>query len=78
DVHDLDGLRAIGDRLATGVVQSVAFPSAAGTGTPVIVRLAFDADRPELPVSLMDTITRSIRPIGDSATNGGVGSTIGP
>ncbi|MFD5681956.1 MULTISPECIES: DUF2510 domain-containing protein [Streptomyces] len=61
-----------------GVVQSVAFPSTAGTGTPVIVRLAFDADRPELPVSLMDTITRSIRPIGDSATNGGVGSTIGP
>ncbi|MET9055167.1 DUF2510 domain-containing protein [Streptomyces bacillaris] len=61
-----------------GVVQSVAFPSTAGTGTPVIVRFAFDADRPELPLSLMDTITRSIRPIGDSATNGGVGSTIGP
>ncbi|MFF6910157.1 DUF2510 domain-containing protein [Streptomyces sp. NPDC012389] len=61
-----------------GVVQSVAFPSTLGSGTPVIVRLAFDADRPELPLSLMDTITRSIRPIGDSATNGGVGASIGP
>ncbi|WP_433396147.1 DUF2510 domain-containing protein [Streptomyces sp. CA-146814] len=61
-----------------GVVQSVAFPSTVGTETPVIVRLAFDADRPELPVSLMDTITRSIRPIGDSATSGGVGASIGP
>lgn len=61
-----------------GVVQSVAFPSEAGIGTPVIVRLAFDADRPELPVSLMDTITRSIRPIGDRATSGGVGASIGP
>ncbi|MEV7879650.1 DUF2510 domain-containing protein [Streptomyces microflavus] len=61
-----------------GVVQSVAFPSEAGSGTPVIVRLAFDADRPELPVSLMDTITRSIRPIGDSVTSGGVGASIGP
>ncbi|MET9929015.1 MULTISPECIES: DUF2510 domain-containing protein [unclassified Streptomyces] len=61
-----------------GVVQSVAFPSTVGSETPVIVRLAFDADRPELPVSLMDTITRSIRPIGDSATSGGVGASIGP
>ncbi|NDZ68292.1 DUF2510 domain-containing protein [Streptomyces cyaneofuscatus] len=61
-----------------GVVQSVAFPSTVGSETPVIVRLAFDADRPELPVSLMDTITRSVRPIGDSATSGGVGASIGP
>ncbi|MFE2295480.1 DUF2510 domain-containing protein [Streptomyces sp. NPDC059452] len=61
-----------------GTVQSVAFPSAAGSETPVIVRFAFDAGRAELPVSLMDTITRSIRPIGDSATSGGVGASIGP
>ncbi|ARF71631.1 hypothetical protein B7C62_04700 [Kitasatospora albolonga] len=61
-----------------GTVQSLAFPSTVGSGTPVIVRFAFDAGRAELPVSLMDTITRSIRPIGDSATSGGVGASIGP
>ncbi|MFF7497601.1 DUF2510 domain-containing protein [Streptomyces rubiginosohelvolus] len=61
-----------------GYVQSVAFPSSVGSGTPVIVRLAFDADVAELPLSLMDTITRGIRPLGDSATNGGVGASISP
>ncbi|WP_030589953.1 DUF2510 domain-containing protein [Streptomyces globisporus] len=61
-----------------GYVQSVAFPSSVGSGTPVIVRLAFDADVAELPLSLMDTITRGIRPLGDSGTSGGVGASISP
>ncbi|WP_069173349.1 DUF2510 domain-containing protein [Streptomyces griseus] len=61
-----------------GYVQSLVFPSAVGSETPVIVRFAFDAGREELPLSLMDTITRGIRPIGDSATGGGVGNTVGP
>ncbi|WP_318198616.1 DUF2510 domain-containing protein [Streptomyces sp. MCL20-2] len=61
-----------------GYVQSVAFPSSVGSGTPVIVRLAFDADVTELPLSLMDTITRGIRPLGDSGTSGGVGASISP
>ncbi|MFJ6515383.1 DUF2510 domain-containing protein [Streptomyces sp. NPDC091406] len=61
-----------------GYVQSLAFPSSVGTETPVIVRFAFDADVADLPLSLMDTITRGIRPLGDSATSGGVGASIGP
>ncbi|MER7698799.1 DUF2510 domain-containing protein [Streptomyces sp. NPDC096095] len=61
-----------------GYVQSLAFPSSVGTETPVTVRFAFDADVAGLPLSLMDTITRGIRPLGDSATNGGVGASIGP
>ncbi|MFD9498477.1 DUF2510 domain-containing protein [Streptomyces sp. NPDC060035] len=61
-----------------GFVQSLVFPSSVGSETPVIVRFAFDAGQDELPVSLMDTITRSIRPLGDSATGGGVGSSVGP
>ncbi|MEE1740798.1 DUF2510 domain-containing protein [Streptomyces sp. BE147] len=61
-----------------GVVQSVAFPSAVGSETPVLVRMAFDAGRKDLPLSLMDTITRGIRPVGDSGTGGGVGSSIAP
>lgn len=61
-----------------GVVQSLAFPSAVGSETPVLVRFAFDAGRRELPLSLMDTITRGIRPVGDSATSGGVGSSVAP
>ncbi|MFD6278277.1 DUF2510 domain-containing protein [Streptomyces sp. NPDC060209] len=60
-----------------GYVQSLVFPSAVGSETPVIVRFAFDAGRDELPLPLMDTITRGIRPIGD-ATGGGVGSTVAP
>ncbi|MFI6123520.1 DUF2510 domain-containing protein [Streptomyces sp. NPDC051064] len=60
-----------------GCVQSLVFPSAVGSETPVIVRFAFDAGQEDLPLSLMDTITRGIRPIGD-ATGGGVGSTVGP
>ncbi|MFJ8767395.1 DUF2510 domain-containing protein [Streptomyces clavifer] len=61
-----------------GFVQSLVFPSAVGSETPVIVRFAFDAGRDELPLSLMDTITGGIRPLGDGTTNGGVGSTVGP
>ncbi|MGW6721694.1 DUF2510 domain-containing protein [Streptomyces sp. NPDC054995] len=61
-----------------GYVQSLAFPSSVSTETPVIVRFAFDADVAGLPLSLMDTITRGIRPLGDSATSGGVGASIGP
>ncbi|MFI7289943.1 DUF2510 domain-containing protein [Streptomyces anulatus] len=61
-----------------GYVQSLAFPSSVGTGTPVIVRFAFDAEVPGLRLSLMDTITQGIRPLGDSATSGGVGASIGP
>ncbi|MFC9244158.1 DUF2510 domain-containing protein [Streptomyces sp. NPDC057136] len=61
-----------------GYVQSLAFPSAVGSETPIIVRFAFDAGQDDLPVSLMDTITKGIRPVGDSATGGGVGSSIAP
>ncbi len=61
-----------------GYVQSLAFPSSVGTETPVIVRFAFDADAADLPLSLMDTITKGIRPLGDSETSGGVGASIGP
>ena len=60
-----------------GYVQSLVFPSAVGSETPVIVRFAFDAGQDDLPLSLMDTVTEGIRPVGD-ATNGGVGSTVGP
>ncbi|MGW8886906.1 DUF2510 domain-containing protein [Streptomyces sp. NPDC055749] len=61
-----------------GYVQSLVFPSAVGSETPVIVRFAFDAGQDKLPVTLMDTITKGIRPVGDSATSGGVGSSVGP
>lgn len=61
-----------------GYVQSLAFPSAMGSESPVLVRFAFDAGRTELPLSLMDTITRGIRPLDDSATSAGVGSSVAP
>ncbi|MEU7280696.1 DUF2510 domain-containing protein [Streptomyces sp. NPDC045431] len=60
-----------------GYVQSLAFPAPSGNGTPVVVRFAFDAGPEGPPLTLMDEITRGIRPIG-SATGGGVGSSIGP
>ncbi|MFD7067327.1 DUF2510 domain-containing protein [Streptomyces sp. NPDC059913] len=61
-----------------GYVQSLVFPSTVGSEAPVIVRYAFDAGPDGPPLALMDTLTRGIRPVGDSVTSGGVGSSIGP
>ncbi|MFJ9541462.1 DUF2510 domain-containing protein [Streptomyces sp. NPDC101225] len=61
-----------------GFVESLAFPSTVGTEAPVIVRFVFDAGEAGPPVADMDRIARGIRPIGDAATGGGVGSSIGP
>ncbi|MEU2588492.1 DUF2510 domain-containing protein [Streptomyces avermitilis] len=60
-----------------GYVQSLAFPSSAGSEAPVLVRFAFDAGADGPPLTDMDKITKGIRPIGDPATGGGVGSSIG-
>ncbi|MFI6723862.1 DUF2510 domain-containing protein [Streptomyces atratus] len=40
--------------------------------------LRFDAGPDGPPLSLMDTITEEIRPIDDSGTSGGVGSSVAP
>ncbi|MEU9705877.1 DUF2510 domain-containing protein [Streptomyces sp. NPDC047981] len=65
------------DKGPGGYVQSLAFPSPAGSESPVVVRFVFDAG-PEGPsLAVMDEIARGIRPIG-SDTNGGVGSSITP
>lgn len=61
-----------------GYVQSLVFPSSVGSESLVVVRYAFDAGPDGPPLSLMDTLTKGIRPIGDSATNGGVGSSVAP
>ncbi|WP_326664140.1 DUF2510 domain-containing protein [Streptomyces sp. NBC_00385] len=61
-----------------GYVQSLVFPSAVGSESPVVVRYAFDAGPDGPPLALMDTLTQGIRPIGDSETGGGVGSSVGP
>ncbi|MEV0577725.1 MULTISPECIES: DUF2510 domain-containing protein [unclassified Streptomyces] len=61
-----------------GYVQSLVFPSAVGSESPVIVRFAFDAGPDGPPLALMDTVTKGIRPIGDSETSGGVGSSVAP
>ncbi|MET9660844.1 DUF2510 domain-containing protein [Streptomyces sp. NPDC006510] len=61
-----------------GYVQSLVFPSTIGSESLIIVRYAFDAGPDGPPLSLMDTITKAIRPIGDSATSGGAGSSIAP
>lgn len=61
-----------------GYVQSLVFPSAVGSESPVVVRYAFDAGPDGPPLSLMDTLTQGIRPVGDSATSGGVGSSVAP
>jgi hypothetical protein len=61
-----------------GYVQSLAFPSSVGSGAPVIVRFAFDAGPDGPPLADMDRIIKGIRPVGDAATGGGVGSGIGP
>ncbi|MER6124779.1 DUF2510 domain-containing protein [Streptomyces sp. NPDC001795] len=60
-----------------GYVQSLAFPSGVGSGAPVLVRFAFDAGPDGPPLADMDRITEGIRPVGDAATGGGVGSSIG-
>ncbi|MFF8846065.1 DUF2510 domain-containing protein [Streptomyces sp. NPDC015127] len=60
-----------------GYVQSLVFSSPTGTEALVVVRFAFDAGPDGPSLAQMDSITSSIRPIGD-ATSGGVGSTIGP
>ncbi|WP_030355341.1 DUF2510 domain-containing protein [Streptomyces scopuliridis] len=59
-----------------GYVQSLVFPSTSGTESLIIVRFAFDKGAEGPPLTLMDTITEGIRPIGD--VSGGVGSSIGP
>ncbi|MEE1771121.1 DUF2510 domain-containing protein [Streptomyces sp. JV185] len=61
-----------------GYVQSLVFPSTIGSEALIIVRYAFDAGPDGPPLSLMDTITKGIRPVGDSATSGGAGSSIAP
>ncbi|POX54043.1 hypothetical protein C3489_14735 [Streptomyces sp. Ru71] len=61
-----------------GYVQSLVFPSSMGTEAPVVVRYVFDAGQDGPPLADMDRITRGIRPVGDAATGGGVGSSIGP
>ncbi|OIJ92513.1 DUF2510 domain-containing protein [Streptomyces colonosanans] len=60
-----------------GYVQTLAFPSSAGSQAPVLVRFAFDAGPDGPPLADMDRITRGIRPVDDAATGGGVGSSIG-
>ncbi|MGW0957987.1 hypothetical protein ACWD4K_02855 [Streptomyces gelaticus] len=49
-----------------------------GSEAVITVRYAFDAGPDGPPLSLMDTVTKGIRPIGDSATSGGAGSSIAP
>ncbi|WLQ47292.1 DUF2510 domain-containing protein [Streptomyces poriferorum] len=61
-----------------GYVQSLVFPSAVGSESPVVVRYAFDAGPDGVPLALMDTLTQGIRPLGDSETGGGVGSSVAP
>ncbi|WP_432175566.1 DUF2510 domain-containing protein [Streptomyces sp. Tue6028] len=61
-----------------GYVESLAFPSSVGSESLVIVRFAFDAGPDGPPLADMDRITKGIRPVGDSGTGGGVGSSIGP
>ncbi|GGU54872.1 DUF2510 domain-containing protein [Streptomyces lavendofoliae] len=60
-----------------GYVQSLVFPSPLGSESPVIVRFVLSAGPGAPPPSVMDDITRGIRPVG-SSTGGGVGSSIGP
>lgn len=61
-----------------GYVQSLAFPSPVGSESPVVVRYAFGAGPDGVPLALMDTLTKGIRPLGDSGTGGGVGSSVAP
>ncbi|MFC8426834.1 DUF2510 domain-containing protein [Streptomyces sp. NPDC057236] len=61
-----------------GYVQSLVFPSGVGTGSPVLVRYVFDAGQDGPPLADMDRITEGIRSVTDTASGGGVGSSIGP
>ncbi|MGV9250320.1 hypothetical protein [Streptomyces sp. NPDC003697] len=61
-----------------GYVESPAFPSGAGTGAPVVVRLVFDGGPDGPPLADMDLITDGFRSLGDAGTGGGVGSSIAP
>ncbi|MFD7704860.1 DUF2510 domain-containing protein [Streptomyces caelestis] len=61
-----------------GYVQSLVFPSSVGTGSPVLVRYVFDAGGDGPPLADMDRITEGIRSVTDTASGGGVGSSIGP
>ncbi|MFH8977358.1 DUF2510 domain-containing protein [Streptomyces sp. NPDC017890] len=61
-----------------GYVQSLVFPSTVGTESPILVRYVFDAGEEGPPLDDMDRITEGIRPVGDAATGGGVGSGLGP
>ncbi|MFB7593484.1 hypothetical protein [Streptomyces sp. NPDC056160] len=61
-----------------GYVESPAFASSTGTEAPVIVRFVFDAGPGGPPLAGMDRITNGIRPVGDTGTGGGAGSSIGP
>ncbi|MGW7287130.1 DUF2510 domain-containing protein [Streptomyces sp. NPDC054847] len=60
-----------------GYVQTIAFPSPAGTGALMVVRFAFDAAPSAPGLDVMDEVAASIRPVGET-TGGGVGSSIGP
>ncbi|NUP16987.1 MAG: DUF2510 domain-containing protein [Streptomyces sp.] len=48
-----------------GYVQSLVFPSGAGTGAPVVVRYVFDAGEDGPPLSDMDRFTMGIRSTTD-------------
>ncbi|MFG2499014.1 DUF2510 domain-containing protein [Streptomyces sp. NPDC048441] len=73
-----------------GYVQSLAFPSSAGSEAMVIVRFAIDAEsggsgegeggadgEGPPPLTDMDKITKGIRAVGGGATSGGVGNSVG-
>lgn len=61
-----------------GYVQSVVFPSSVGSESLVTVRITVDAGQDAPPLSDMDRIVKGIRAAGDSGSDGGVGSSIGP
>ncbi|MEU8486295.1 DUF2510 domain-containing protein [Streptomyces sp. NPDC048641] len=61
-----------------GYVQSVVFPSSAGSESLVTVRITVDAGEDAPPLTDMDRIVKGIRAAGDSGADGGVGSSIGP
>ncbi|BFO20051.1 DUF2510 domain-containing protein [Streptomyces sp. KM77-8] len=61
-----------------GHVQSLVFPSSVGTESPVLVRYVFEAGEDSPPLTDMDRITNGIRSVTDTASSGGVGSSIGP